>query len=126
MNFQATSVLGYALPPVLGAVIGYVTNALAIKMLFRPLTEKRFLGIRIPFTPGIIPKKRYDLAHSIGTMVSRELLTEGIVAERLNRENFRDSIRIQISRFTEDIVSAPISRLFDNQDAEPENRLFPV
>ncbi|TFG63856.1 MAG: DUF445 family protein, partial [Spirochaetales bacterium] len=47
-------------------------------------------------------------------------------AERLNRENFRDSIRIQISRFTEDIVSAPISRLFDNQDAEPENRLFPV
>ena len=70
------SVLPWILPVVLGAVIGYITNAIAIKMLFRPLSEKRFLGIRIPFTPGIIPKQRYQLSDNIGEMVSNELITE--------------------------------------------------
>jgi uncharacterized membrane protein YheB (UPF0754 family) len=43
------------LPPLLGAIIGYVTNALAIRMLFRPLREYRIGPFRVPFTPGIIP-----------------------------------------------------------------------
>ncbi|MCK4514025.1 MAG: DUF445 family protein, partial [Spirochaetaceae bacterium] len=52
--------LPYVLPPALGAVIGYVTNYVAIRMLFRPLTERRVFGVRVPFTPGIIPRQRYD------------------------------------------------------------------
>ena len=64
------------LPPALGAVIGYVTNDIAIRMLFRPLREKRILGARVPLTPGIIPKQRFTLAESIGRMVSEHLINE--------------------------------------------------
>ena len=56
------AVLPWILPPLLGAIIGYVTNRIAIKMLFRPLTPKRFLGVRVPLTPGVIPRNRFDLA----------------------------------------------------------------
>ena len=45
----------YIIPPLVGGVIGYVTNDIAIRMLFRPHTAKHIMGWRIPFTPGIIP-----------------------------------------------------------------------
>ena len=59
------NLLPWLAPPILGAVIGYVTNRIAIQMLFRPRTGKRILGFHVPFTPGIIPKNRNELAASI-------------------------------------------------------------
>jgi uncharacterized membrane protein YheB (UPF0754 family) len=75
--------LFFIIPPAAGAVIGYVTNAIAIKMLFRPLKEIRVFGIRLPFTPGILPRQRRRLAQSIGAMVERELLTAEVLRNRL-------------------------------------------
>ncbi len=64
---------------VIGAVIGGVTNHLAIKMLFRPLKPIYLWGKRLPFTPGLIPKRRKDLAVQLGRTVVDHLLTaEGI------------------------------------------------
>ncbi|MDR1218350.1 MAG: DUF445 family protein [Treponema sp.] len=102
----------WLVPPAIGAFIGYVTNAIAIKMLFRPLTEKRFLGMRIPFTPGILPKQRHELAQSIGRMVERELLTPEIVRQRLRREDVRSGVGAKIAFFTENLLTTPLSRLF--------------
>lgn len=55
-------VLNWIVQPVLGAVIGSVTNYIAIKMMFRPYTEKYIFGKKLPFTPGIIPARRKDIA----------------------------------------------------------------
>ena len=101
----------WVVPVLAGAVIGYVTNAVAIKMLFRPLTEKRILGIRIPFTPGILPSQRHKLALNIGKMVSRELLTEAIVRERLRTPEFRSLIERSISGYTDGLLSSSISKV---------------
>ena len=103
--------LPFVLPPVLGAVIGYVTNALAIKMLFRPLEEKRVLGVRVPLTPGIIPRQRDRLAHSIAKMVSTKLLTEDILLARLRDEEFSSSLEETVSRFTSDILEGTGERV---------------
>ena len=46
----------YVIAPLLGGVIGYITNDIAIRMLFRPHKAKYVMGVHIPFTPGIIPK----------------------------------------------------------------------
>jgi hypothetical protein len=99
------SLLPYVLPPLAGAVIGYVTNALAIRMLFRPLTEKRFLGIRVPLTPGIIPRQRHQLAHSIARMVSTKLLTEDVLLARVDDPRFGEALETSVGRFTSDILS---------------------
>ncbi|MCK4540796.1 MAG: DUF445 family protein, partial [Spirochaetales bacterium] len=88
--------LPFVLPPLLGAVIGYVTNAIAIRMLFRPHREIRILGVKLPLTPGIIPKQRYDLAESLGKMVSRELLTADAISSHLENPELRSNIQSTI------------------------------
>jgi len=104
-------ILSWVLPPLLGAVIGYVTNAIAIRMLFRPLEEVRVFGVRLPLTPGIIPKQRFQLAESIGEMVSRELLTEEAVRRQLATEGFRGRLEANIDSLLGDLIGTPLERL---------------
>jgi uncharacterized membrane protein YheB (UPF0754 family) len=119
-------------PPLVGAVIGFITNVVAIRMLFRPLKEIRVFGIRLPFTPGILPRQRHKLALSIGSMVERELLTPEIVKQRIAREDVREKIRAALAQFTEKILAGPPAALFDNNEnliaekaALAADRLYP-
>jgi len=63
------------LPPVAGGVIGYFTNDLAIKMLFRPYKPIRLWGRRLPFTPGLIPRNQERLAKRVSDTIMNSLLT---------------------------------------------------
>lgn len=65
----------YATPPVVGAVIGYFTNDLAIKMLFRPYRAYYFGGRQLPFTPGVIPRNQERLAKRVADTIMGSLLT---------------------------------------------------
>jgi len=107
------TLLRYLIPPLIGAVIGFVTNAIAIKMLFRPLKEIRLFGggFPLPFTPGILPRQRHKLADSIGAMVERELLTPQILRERLRSDSVRQSAAQSVAGVTEKLLSAPLSDL---------------
>ncbi|MDR1570284.1 MAG: DUF445 family protein [Oscillospiraceae bacterium] len=67
--------------PAVGSVIGYVTNDIAIRMLFRPRASVFLFGKKLPFTPGLIPKERERIAKSVGGTVASELLG-GEVMER--------------------------------------------
>lgn len=74
-----------------GAIIGYITNWLAIKMLFRPYEEKKFLGFKIPFTPGLIPKEKSRIAKSVGQAIGNHLLTKetmvkSLCSEKINKK----------------------------------------
>lgn len=85
--------LPYLAPPLLGAFIGYVTNYIAIRMLFRPLRPWRVFGLRLPLTPGIIPGKRGELAEKMGEMVGSHLLTSEDVGLALEKEGFRRELK---------------------------------
>jgi uncharacterized membrane protein YheB (UPF0754 family) len=54
-------------PPVVGGVIGYFTNDIAIKMLFRPYRPWYVGKQRVPFTPGLIPSNQERLANAFPT-----------------------------------------------------------
>ncbi|MBN1524350.1 MAG: DUF445 family protein [Spirochaetales bacterium] len=111
MNWDdVLSLLPWILPPVIGAAIGFITNDIAIRMLFRPLKEKRIFGIKIPFTPGIIPKQRYNLADSIGNMVANQLLTEDAVRSQLASPAVSESIEQQVYEFSQDLLSFPLAK----------------
>jgi len=77
------NILNFILPPILGGIIALSTNWLAIKMLFRPHTAKYIFGVRIPFTPGLIPKERTRLAEKLSEAISTRLLTPEVLAEGL-------------------------------------------
>lgn len=81
--------LAYLGPPLLGAFIGYLTNRIAIRMLFRPLRRWRVLGIPVPLTPGVIPSRRHELALNIGDMVGTHLLTSRDIGAALSEERFQ-------------------------------------
>lgn len=80
----------YLITPIIGMIIGYITNALAIHMLFRPHNEVRIGRFRLPFTPGLIPKNRGRLASAIGDVVSRELLNPDVVRRTLLSDDMRE------------------------------------
>src|SRR5699024_8135503 len=81
------------IPIIVGAIIGYFTNWLAIKMLFRPHREIRILGFRLPFTPGLIPKERYRMSKSIGNAVGEHLLTPETIQGVLSSDEAKSNIR---------------------------------
>ena len=106
-----TIILNWVLPLVWGGLIGYLTNALAIRMLFRPLTRKYLFGIPVPLTPGIIPRRRGELARSIGRMVARDLLSTETLRERLDSEAFGRALQEQFRNVREAIARKPLADL---------------
>jgi len=95
----------YLIPPVAGAIIGYFTNYLAIRMLFRPLTKKYFLGIPLPLTPGIIPGQRRELALRIGDMVGDHILTREVILTKLQSPAVDDALYRWVAERFNSIIS---------------------
>lgn len=62
-------------PPVVGGIIGYFTNDIAIKMLFRPYRPLYLGKQQLPFTPGLIPRNQERLAKRISDTIMGSLLT---------------------------------------------------
>lgn len=79
----------YLLLPLVGAIIGWVTNYIAIKMLFRPYHPVRFLGITVQ---GLLPKRRKEFALSIAQTVERDLLTTGDIARFVDEVNWEEEV----------------------------------
>ena len=69
------------LVPVISAFIGWVTNWVAIKMLFHPRQPKKFLGITFQ---GIFPKRQKQFASKLGRLVSDEFLSFGDIEEKIS------------------------------------------
>ena len=111
MTDSLLRLLPWILPPVLGAIIGYITNAVAIRMLFRPYRRLKIFGIPLPLTPGIIPKQRAQLAENIGQMVSKELLTEDALTLQIQSDAFQKGIRQNVEKFTADVFHRPLKAL---------------
>lgn len=82
---------------IVGAIIGSATNFLAIKMIFRPYKPMYIGKWKLPFTPGLIPKRRGELARQIGITVNDYLLTPDVIKNKL----FSPEIRFAILQFAQ-------------------------
>lgn len=89
----------YIIAPLLGGVIGYITNDIAIRMLFRPHTAKYVFGIHIPFTPGIIPKEKGRIAEAIGGVISENLMNKEVLEKYLLSEDMIGKVRSAVEEF---------------------------
>lgn len=76
--------------PVIGALVGWVTNRLAILMLFRPRQPVNIMGVRIQ---GLIPKRHNEMAHRIAETVERELLTSEDLGKAMGGVQWEGEIR---------------------------------
>lgn len=93
--------LQYIVAPLMGGVIGYITNDIAIRMLFRPHKGKYIFGMKLPFTPGIIPKEKGRIAKAIGGAISENLMSKDVLEKNLLSEEMLAKIRKAIDGFFE-------------------------
>ncbi|WP_449620492.1 DUF445 domain-containing protein [Robertmurraya sp. Marseille-Q9965] len=91
---------------IIGAVIGGFTNHLAIKMLFRPYNPVYIGKWRVPFTPGIIPKRRDELANQLGEMVVKHLLTPESIQKKFLNENFQQEMTKLVQKELEKFLTS--------------------
>ena len=95
MSIELTPFLG----PLLGGAIGYITNDIAIRMMFRPHQPKYIFGMRIPFTPGIIPKERGRIAEAVGSSISEHLINREVLEKNLLSPDMISKIGSAYDRF---------------------------
>ena len=95
------TVLKILLPPLLGGIIGYITNDIAIKMLFHPRKPIYIGKWRLPLTPGLIPKEKHRVAQSIGKVISEQLLDSDTLEKVFTSEELLQKIRDGLARLVE-------------------------
>lgn len=108
--------------PLIGAFTGYITNWVAVKMMFRPLNPIKIGNFKLPFTPGLIPKNKPFLAKSIGDTISNELLNEETLKNSLLSTEIKNNIENQIdifinnSKFDNTTLEEAISSLINSEN----------
>ncbi len=104
--------------PLIGGLIGLLTNGIAIKMLFRPLKPVYIGKFKVPFTPGIIPKEKDRIAKAVGRVVGTHLLDNDTIKNALLSDNVRDKINIRISEFIEEYknMEIPVSQYLEERN----------
>lgn len=84
--------LNFIILPLIGAIIGWSTNRLAIKLIFKPVKPVKIPLLNIKFQ-GLIPKRRNEIASIIGDTIERELLS----AEDIIKETSSPQIKREIT-----------------------------
>ncbi len=93
----------------IGAMIGWITNYIAIKMLFRPYKEMNFLFFKIQ---GLIPKRRSEIAISIADTVQKELISLKDITSSLNADELEKKMGTVIDKILEEKLESEITKKF--------------
>ncbi len=87
--------------PIIAALTGYLTNYVAVRMLFRPRAERRFLGFKLQ---GLVPRRRSEIARSVGETVEKHLVSHEDVKEALSHPDVHDRIKSLVDDRIADLV----------------------
>ena len=95
--------------PLIGALIGWLTNYIAIKMLFHPRNEVRIFFIPVQ---GVFPKRQKDLARKLGHIVSEELVSVEDLTAHLKEKATSEAILNHIAQRLEEGIASRLPRAF--------------
>jgi len=92
--------------PIISALIGWLTNWVAIRMLFRPTNPHRILGIKIQ---GLVPARQKEMARKFGEVIERDFFNPTDIITVLNDWNLAETLQSS-SVFLSGIQKMPIIR----------------
>jgi len=102
MTFQ------YIAIPLISALIGYITNVVAIKMLFWPRTP---VNLGFYTMQGLLPKRKQAIAISLGNLVENELLSLGDVLDMVDTPQVHNRIINQLCKVVRDRLTEALPRI---------------
>ncbi|MFO7726864.1 MAG: DUF445 family protein [Desulfonatronovibrio sp.] len=100
--------LKYIITPLVCALIGWITNYLAVKMLFHPRRPVNILGWKLQ---GIFPKRQKELAVSLGNLVENELISHQDIQKVINNPEFKDNFKHILDNYIEEFLTKKIVSL---------------
>lgn len=93
---------------IVGGIIGYSTNVIAVRMLFKPLNP-----IRIPLIGyeivGLIPKRKNEIAYNIGQAVGEELIDYDGIIDSLVQEDDKIKLKTYVKARMQTVVNEKVS-----------------
>jgi uncharacterized membrane protein YheB (UPF0754 family) len=98
---MAMSYLRFIVYPLVGSFLGFITNYIAIKLLFRP--KKRVLGIQ-----GLLPKRKAEIAERAGRIVNDYLVNSEEIRKQLDREKLGRAIEGFLEKNGSNLMDIPI------------------
>lgn len=104
--------------PIIGAFIGWITNWLAIKMLFHP---RKPIDLKVFTLHGVFPKNKKNIATNLGKIVQKDLISFDDIKNRLQEPesmaNFKDEISVHVERIIrEKVESMTIAKVFISEN----------
>ncbi|MEA2013302.1 MAG: DUF445 family protein [Verrucomicrobiota bacterium] len=98
--------INFIIFPLVGCIIGALTNEIAIKMLFRPYKKWTLFGIKIPFTPGVIPSQRKIIGKNIAETFEANLLSGEEIHAIITGEKTKRLLEDKIEEFSKESLGA--------------------
>ena len=93
----------------IGAGIGWITNYVAIKMLFRPYKEINFVLFKIQ---GLLPKRKHQIGESIADVIQTELVSLQEILKSLDSSNLDEKLSLMVDKILEEKLQSEISKKF--------------
>lgn len=113
----------WLLIPAVGGLIGYITNRLAVKMIFRPIKPVNILGFKLQ---GLMPRRQHDMAASIGNVVGEHLFGHQDIAKGLQdfdlSSMFAELIEVGLGPKIDELRNLPLIGGFLTDDRIAELR----
>lgn len=109
--------------PLVGAVIGWLTNYIAVKMLFRPYKPVNILGFKVQ---GLIPKRRGEIAKSIAKGIEKELLSAKDLSDVLEEIDWEEEVEKIVEEVVEHKFKAGAFRKFPVVGLVSDNLLYHI
>lgn len=88
-------ILRFVLLVLIGGMIGWITNKIAIKMLFRPINPHKILGFTFQ---GVFPRRKDQMAISLAEIIEKELLSKEVIMDQLLGEEKLEEIKAKLKK----------------------------
>lgn len=95
--------------PILATLIGWITNYLAIKMLFHPHQPKKILGLTFQ---GVFPKRQAQIAEKLGDLVANELFSMQDVAQKIEDLSTQPEVLEEVGKRIEKTIRGKLISAF--------------
>ncbi|MGI6777673.1 MAG: DUF445 domain-containing protein [Acetivibrionales bacterium] len=95
----------------IGALIGWVTNIIAIRLIFRPINPVRIPVVNIS-VQGLLPRRRGEIARTIGEVIEGELVTYEDILDPIMGDETMESIKSELKKKIREVIEKRFTNIF--------------